>query len=89
MEVKFLSELVNFIAFIVSNFIGYGLNLRLVKIFKVIKCPKFHWIGTKPHDKLENVLDKKTTLICTWKVMKNYKGLVCFMFQISTVGIVK
>ena len=37
------------------NFIGFGLNLNLVGIFKVIQHPKFHWIWTKPHDSLGNV----------------------------------
>ena len=45
------------------NFIGFGLNLSLLEIFKVIKHPKFNWIWTKPHDTLGNVSDKKTTLM--------------------------
>jgi hypothetical protein len=69
------------------NLVGFGQNLGLVEIFKVIQCHEFHWTWTKPHDTLGNVSDKKTTLACTWKAMNIFKDLVWFMFQISTVEI--
>ena len=39
------------------------------------------------HATLGNVLDRITTLICTWNTMKICKDLVDFMFHISTVEI--
>ena len=60
-------------ASIVSNFIGFGLNLGLVEFFKVIQCPDFRWIWTKPHDTLGNVSYRITTFICTWKVVNTCK----------------
>ena len=42
---------------------------------------------TIAHDTLESVSDRKTTLMCTWKAIKNCKNLVYFMFQIFIVGI--
>ena len=70
-----------------QNFIGFGSNLSLLECFKIIQCPKFHWIWIKPHGTLGNVSDRKTILIYIWKAMKIYKDLVYFMFQISTIGI--
>ena len=58
------------------NFIGFRQNLGLVEIFKVIQRPDFHPTWTKPCDKLGNVSDKKTTLICTWTAINICKDLV-------------
>ena len=53
------------------NFKGFGLNLSFMRIFKVIQCPKFHWIWTKPHGTLENVSGRDTTLICILEIYEN------------------
>ena len=37
----------------IPDFIGFGLNLNLVEFFKVIQCPKFHWIWIKSHETLK------------------------------------
>lgn len=71
----------------VPTFNGFGLNFILVECFKGIQWPKFHRIWPELHDTLEHVLDRKITLICSWKAMKICKDLVDFMFQISTFGI--
>ena len=47
----------NFISNPISQtFIGFGLNLSRVEFLDVIQCPKFHWIWTKPHDTLGNII---------------------------------
>lgn len=45
------------------NFIGFGVNLGLVDFFKVIQCPRFCWVGTKSHDTLGDMTERKTTLV--------------------------
>ena len=78
MEVKFLSKMSGFhFASSGPNFIGFRIksNLSLVEFLEVIQYPTFHWIWTKPHQKLGNVSDMKTTHM---KSYENLQGLSLF-----------
>ena len=78
----------------VPNFIAFGPNLGLMEFFKVIQCPKFHWIWTKPRDTLGSVSDRKTTLTCTWKatnICKIFLLSLCFGYPLLglVIGVVE
>ena len=62
----------------IPNFIGFGLNLNLVKFSKVIQCPKIHWIWTKPDDTLENVSYRKTNTHMYLESFENLQGFSLF-----------
>ena len=79
MVIKFMLEVKSFI--FPSNalgFVGFGLNLGLVEIFKVTQRCKFQWIWTQPRETLGNVSSRKMTRTRTWKAMKLCKDLVNF-----------